>query len=581
MESVAVPALPVRRTGRLSPRVRRTTVLLSLPLMLVMLAAPAAEPAAAQTADRPADDAALGRSPVLARNGMIATSQPLASAAGLQVLRDGGNAVDAALAAAAVLNVVEPMMCGIGGDLFALYWEAETGTLHGLNATGRAGSKASAEAVRARGLDRMPGSGPLVVTVPGALDGWDELATRFGTRPLGELLAPAIAYAEEGFPVSEIIAEQWRSAAGKLRRHPAAAATYLVDGERAPKHGEVFRSPDLAGTFRRIAEEGPGVFYRGAIADAVHEFMEAEGGFVTREDLAAHDSLWVEPISTAYRGVEVFQIPPNSQGFVALEMLNLLEGFDLASLGHNSAAYLHRLVEAKKLAFADRDAYLADPEHMRAPLETLVSKEYAAARRTEIADDRAAREVAPGLTDDGDTIYLTVVDRERNAVSLIYSLFGSFGSGLVVPGTGVALQNRGTGFSLEPGHPNELAPGKRALHTNMPGMAFRGGRPWLAYGVMGGDMQPQGHTQVLLNLIEFGMHVQKAGEMPRFRHGSDGVGLESGIGADVRQALARMGHRVRTRFGAYGGYQAILIDWENGVLLGGSDPRKDGAAMGW
>ena len=555
------------------------SVFLPAALAAPSVGAPAAAPT--QTADRPADDAGLGRSPVLARNGMVATSQPLASAAGLRVLRDGGNAVDAAVAAAAVLNVVEPMMCGIGGDLFALYYEAATGDLHGLNATGRAGSRASAEELRGRGLERMPGSGPLAVTVPGALDGWEELVSRFGTRPLGGLLAPAIAYAEDGFPVSEIIAAQWKSAEAKLRRHPAASANYLVDGERAPAHGEVFRSPDLARTFRRIAEEGPEVFYRGEIADRIHDFLEAEGGFVTREDLAAHDSEWVEPISATFRGVEVFQVPPNSQGFVALEMLNLLEGFDLAALGHNSAAYLHRLIEAKKLAFADRDAYLADPEHMRAPLETLLSKEYAEARRGEISGDRAAREVAPGLTDDGDTIYLTVVDEDRNAISLIYSLFGSFGSGLVVPGTGIALQNRGTGYSLEPGHPNELAPGKRALHTNMPGMAFRDGRPWITYGVMGGDMQPQGHTQVLLNRIEFGMHVQKAGEMPRFRHGSDGVGLESGIGSDTRQALIRMGHGVKTRFGAYGGYQAIEIDWENGVLLGGSDPRKDGAAVGY
>ena len=558
-----------------------TALSVFLPAALAAPAAGAPAAAPAQTADRPADDAGLGRSPVLARNGMVATSQPLASAAGLRVLRDGGNAVDAAVAAAAVLNVVEPMMCGIGGDLFALYYEAATGDLHGLNATGRAGSRASAEELRGRGLERMPGSGPLAVTVPGALDGWEELVSRFGTRPLGGLLAPAIAYAEDGFPVSEIIAAQWKSAEAKLRRHPAAAANYLVDGERAPAHGEVFRSPDLARTFRRIAEEGPEVFYRGEIADRIHDFLEAEGGFVTREDLAAHDSEWVEPISATFRGVEVFQVPPNSQGFVALEMLNLLEGFDLAALGHNSAAYLHRLIEAKKLAFADRDAYLADPEHMRAPLETLLSKEYAEARRGEISGDRAAREVAPGLTDDGDTIYLTVVDEDRNAISLIYSLFGSFGSGLVVPGTGIALQNRGTGYSLEPGHPNELAPGKRALHTNMPGMAFRDGRPWITYGVMGGDMQPQGHTQVLLNRIEFGMHVQKAGEMPRFRHGADGVGLESGIGSDTRQALLRMGHGVKTRFGAYGGYQAIEIDWENGVLLGGSDPRKDGAAVGY
>lgn len=550
--------------------------------MFLITGAVSAQQAPASPGDRPAKDTKLGRSPVLARNGMIATSQPLASAAGLRVLMEGGNAVDAAIAAAAVLNVVEPMMCGIGGDLFALYYEAGTGALHGLNATGRAGSGADAARLRAEGMTRMPGSGPLVVTVPGALDGWDELVRRFGTRPLGELLQPAIGHAEDGFPVSEVISVQWKSAESKLARHPATAEAYLVDGERAPEHGEVFRSPDFAKTLRKIADQGPDVFYRGEIAQAIHDFMEAEGGFVTKEDLAGHDSAWVDPVSTTYRGVEVFQIPPNSQGFVALEMLNILEGYeDLAELGHNSAAYLHRLIEAKKLAFADRDAYLGDPDHMRASVDTLISKRYAATRRLAIEPERAAEEVAPGMTDDGDTIYLTVVDKDRNAISLIYSIFGSFGSGLVVPGTGITLQNRGTGFSLEEGHPNELEPGKRALHTNMPGMAFRDGRPWLSYGVMGGDMQPQGHTQVLLNMIDFGMHVQKAGEMPRFRHSASGVGIESGVDADTLAALTRMGHTVMTRFGAYGGYQAIMIDWENGVLLGGSDPRKDGAAMGY
>lgn len=537
---------------------------------------------AAGQGDRPATDTGLGRSPVLARNGMIATSQPLASAAGLRVLMEGGNAVDAGIAAAAVLNVVEPMMCGIGGDLFALYWEAETGTLHALNATGRAGSRSDAAALRAEGLTRMPGSGPRAVTVPGALDGWSELVTRFGTRPLAELLQPAIRHAEEGFPVSEIISVQWESAAARLRRRPETAEAWLVDSERAPNHGEVFRVPDLAATFRLIAEQGPDVFYRGEIADRIHDYLEAEGGFVTREDMARHESAWVDPISTTYRGVEVFQVPPNSQGFVALEMLNILEGYeDLTALGHNSAAYLHRLIEAKKLAFADRDAYLGDPATMRVPVETLISKEYAAERRALIQPGRAAREIPPGMTDDGDTIYLTVVDRDRNALSLIYSIFGSFGSGLVVPGTGIVLQNRGTGFSLEEGHPNELAPGKLALHTNMPGMAFRDGKPWVTYGVMGGDMQPQGHTQVLLNLVDFGMHIQKAGEMARFRHSGSGVGIESGVGADERAALSRMGHTVMTRFGAYGGYQGIMIDWEQGVLLGGSDVRKDGAAMGY
>ena len=553
-----------------------------IPAMTLALLTVPAVAVAAQTGDRPAADTGLGRSPVLSRNAMIATSQPLASTAGLRVLMEGGNAVDAGIAAAAVLNVVEPMMCGIGGDLFALYWEAESETLHALNATGRAGSRADAAKLRAEGRTRMPGGGPLAVTVPGALDGWQELVTRFGTRTLAELLQPAIRQAEEGFPVSEIIAGQWKAAEERLRRHPATAEAWLVDEERAPAHGEVFRAPDLGRTFRKIAEHGPDVFYRGEIADRIHDFLETEGGLVTREDLAAHESLWVDPISTTYRGVEIFQVPPNSQGFAALEMLNILEGYeDLAELGHNSAGYLHRLIEAKKLAFADRDAYLGDPDHMRVAVETLISKDYAAGRRELISEGRAAREVPPGMTDDGDTIYLTVVDEDRNALSLIYSIFGSFGSGLVVPGTGIVLQNRGTGFSLEEGHPNELAPGKLALHTNMPGMAFRGGRPWVTYGVMGGDMQPQGHTQVLLNLIDFRMNVQKAGEAARFRHGASGVGIESGVDADSRAALTRMGHTVMTRFGAYGGYQAIMIDWERGVLLGGSDLRKDGAAMGY
>ena len=531
--------------------------------------------------DRPAEGAKLGRSPVLASRGMVATSQPLAAAAGLRVLQDGGNAIDAAIATAAVLNVVEPMMCGIGGDLFALVYQAESDELYGLNATGRAGSKASAQAMRDSGHERMPGAGILAVTVPGALDGWEELRSRFGTQSLKDLLAPAIHYAENGFPVSQIIATDWAIAEDKLSRHPAAAKNYLTDG-RAPRHGELFKSPDLARTFRLIAEHGSEVFYEGEIASAIATFIEAEGGTVTLDDLANHDSEWVEPISTTYKDATIYTIPPNSQGFVALEMLNILEGYDLASMGHNSVDYLHLLIEAKKLAFADRDAYLADPSKARIPLERLLSKRYAAERRKLIDRDRAAREVEPGSMDPTETVYLTVVDDERNVVSLIYSIFSSFGSGLVVPDTGITLQNRGTGFSLEPGHPNELAPGKRALHTNMPGMVFKNGKPWLSYGVMGGGMQPQGHTQVLLNMFEFGMNVQEAGEMARFRHFQGrNVGLESGIGADVRQGLILKGHRPQTSMGAYGGYQAIRIDWENGVLIGGSDIRKDGAAVGY
>jgi gamma-glutamyltranspeptidase/glutathione hydrolase len=537
--------------------------------------------AVTKAGDRPAPGAKIGRSPVLATQGMVAASQPLAAAAGLRVLQEGGNAIDAAITTAAVLNVVEPMMCGIGGDLFALVYHAESEKLYGLNATGRAGSLSSATKLREQGLTHMPSSGILSVTVPGALDGWEQLRSRFGTRPLAELLEPAIHYAEEGFPVSQIIATDWQFSVAKLRRHPDSADTYLIDG-RAPRHGEIFRSPDLAKTFRKIAEEGPDVFYKGEIARAIADFVLSEGGSVTYEDLTNHRSDWVDPISTSYRDFTVYQIPPNSQGFVALEMLNILEGYDLGKLGHNSSDYLHLLIEAKKLAFADREAYLADPEKSPVPVEKLLSKEYAKARRALIDPDRIAREVAPGLADQTETVYLTVVDKNRNAVSLIYSVFSDFGSGRVVPGTGIALQNRGTGFSLEPGHPNELAPGKRALHTNMPGMVFKEGKPWMSYGVMGGSMQPQGHTQVLLNMIEFGMNVQEAGEAPRFRHfaGRD-VGFESGIDIEVLQELIQKGHRPLTRMGVYGGYQAIRIDWERGVLIGGSDPRKDGAAMGY
>jgi len=545
---------------------------------LVVLAATAVT---MDAGDRPAKGAKLGRSPVLATRGMVAASQPLAAAAGLRVLQEGGNAIDAAIATAAVLNVVEPMMCGIGGDLFALVYDRSSEKLYGLNATGRAGAKASAAKMREMGYEHMPGSGVYAVTVPGALDGWEQLRSRFGTRSFAELLEPAIYYAENGFPVSQIIATDWKAAEEKLRRHPATASNYLIDG-RAPRHGELFKSPDLASTFRLIADEGSDVFYRGTIAHKIADFVESEGGFVTYEDLANHHSDWVEPVSTTFRGTTVYQIPPNSQGYVALEMLNILEEFDLRALGHNSAEYLHLLIEAKKLAFADRNAYLGDPEKTRVPLSKLLSKRYAAERAKLIDRERAAREVLPGPIDPTETVYLTVVDEDRNVVSLIYSVFSSFGSGLVVPGTGITLQNRGTGFSLEPGHPNEMAPGKRALHTNMPGMVFKDGKPWLSYGVMGGDMQPQGHTQVLLNLIEFGMNVQEAGEAARFRHFSDRtVGFESGVGIDVLQELITKGHRPVTRMGAYGGYQAIMIDWEQGVLLGGSDVRKDGAAMGY
>jgi gamma-glutamyltranspeptidase/glutathione hydrolase len=546
--------------------------------------------------DRPAGNPRATRSVVMARHGVIATSQPLASAAGLAVLQEGGNAIDAAVTAAAVLAVVEPMMNGIGGDLFAIVHDGRTRTLSGLNASGRAGSGATPEAFAALGLTDMPVRGPLAVTVPGVVDGWSELLKAHGTITLARALAPAIAYAREGFPVSEIIADQWQAEERLLAQDPEAAATFLKGG-RAPRAGEIFANPRLAATLEALAKEGRDAFYRGSIARKIAADLRRRGGHVTAADLAAHRSDWVTPISTGYRGYDVYELPPNNQGFVALEMLNILEGYDLKSIGHNSAEYLHLMVEAKRIAFADRNAYLADPasvpEHV---LRRLISKEYAAERRREIDRSRAAAEYAPGGMrpgdpaprhddafdgrDRGDTIYLAAADDKGNVISLIQSLYESFGAGIVAGDTGIALHDRGAGFRLDAGHPDRISPGKRPMHTLVPGMVMKDGKPWLSFGVMGGDMQPQGHAQVLANLIDFGMNVQEAGEAPRFRHMPAGLALESAISAEARAGLASRGHRVIERRGAYGGFQGVLIDPVTGVLMGGSDPRKDGLAIG-
>jgi gamma-glutamyltranspeptidase/glutathione hydrolase len=543
--------------------------------------------------DRPAANPRSTRSVVLARNGIVATSQPLASAAGLRVLQEGGNAVDAAVTAAAVLSVVEPTMNGLGGDLFAIVYDAKTKTVRGLNASGRAPAAATPAEFKRRGLSDIPYRGVLSVSVPGVVDGWHELLSKHGTIPLARAIEPAIAYARDGFAVSEIIATQWKAEEQVLAEDPAAAATFLPGG-RTPAPGDVFRNPKLAATLDQIARGGRDAFYRGPIAAAIAADIERRNGMITAEDLAAHRSDWIEPISTTYRGCDVLELPPNTQGIAALEMLNILEGYDVKALGHNSAAYLHLLVEAKRIAFADRDAWLADPSSVPpAVLTRLVSKEYAAERRREIDLQRAAREYRPlaiGKSSAeieahpearGDTIYLTAADRNGNVVSLIQSIYESFGAGIVAGDTGIALHNRGSLFSLQPGHPNVIAPGKRPFHTLVPAMVLREKRPWLSFGVMGGDMQPQGHVQVLLNLIDFGMNVQEAGEAPRFRHSSNGLALESAIGGNVRAALETRGHRVMTAFGAFGGFQGILIDPRSGVMMGGSDPRKDGQAVGY
>jgi gamma-glutamyltranspeptidase / glutathione hydrolase len=545
--------------------------------------------------DRPVGNPRGTRSPVLARNGVIATSQPLASAAGLQVMHEGGNAIDAAVTAAAVLAVVEPTMTGIGGDVFALVYDAKTKQLRGLNSSGRAGVKADADMLVARGNKVIPGRGPYPVTVPGALAGWVELLEKHGTISLARALAPAIRYARDGFPVSEIIADQWEAGAKTLAQDPAAAAVFLPGG-RAPRPGDIFRNPDLAKTLEAIASGGREVFYKGAIAKAIAADMQSRGGFLTAEDLASHRADWVEPIGTNYRGYDVYEMPPNTQGFVALEMLNVLEGYDVKSLGHNSADYLHLIAESKRIAFADRAAYLADPDHVPAPvLKTLVSKDYAAARRKEIDLSRAAGGYKPGTfasgtsaddaffdgRDHGDTVYLAAADGKGNAISFINSLFSDFGAAIVVPGTGIVLHNRGNGFTLQAGHPNRLAPGKRPMHTLVPAMIMKDGKPLMPFGVMGGDNQAQAHVQVVVNIVDFGMNVQEAGDAARIRHGSDGLAAEAGIAASVRADLARRGHDVIDGRGAMGGYQAVFIDPKTGVLMGGSDPRKDGLAIGW
>jgi len=569
-----------------------------LPLSLV-LAMTAASPAQSPSGigDRPLPGPFATRSPVLARHGMAATSQPLASQIALDVLKAGGSAVDAAIAANAALGLMEPTGCGLGGDLFAIVWDPEAKRLYGLNASGRSPRGQTLAQLKERLGERaeIPEFGPLPVSVPGCASGWAELHARFGKLAFEDVLAPAIRYAREGFPVSAVIADAWAMNVRRLERNAADVpelanfrATFLVEG-RAPRAGEVFRNPALANTLAVLAEKGADAFYVGPLAEKIGAYCERVGCALSAADLAAHSAEWVEPISTVYRGVEVFELPPNGQGLAALQILNVLEGFELAELGHNSAEYLHLHVEAKKLAFADRARFYADPQFDKVPVAGLLSKTYAAKRRERIDPERAAKTVEPGnpRLDEGDTVYLAVADGRGMMVSLIQSNYVGMGSGLVPDGLGFVLQDRGALFALDPEHPNAYAPGKRPFHTIIPAFAMKGDQPWLAFGVMGGSMQPQGHVQVLCNLIDFGMDVQQAGDAARYNHtGSsqptgttmtDGgvLHLESAIGPDVRAALAKRGHTLVTE-GSYGGYQAILRDPETGVYHGASEMRKDG-----
>jgi gamma-glutamyltranspeptidase / glutathione hydrolase len=542
--------------------------------------------------DRPDGPLHKTRSTVMARQGMAATSQPLATATAIRVLQQGGNAVDAAIAANAVLGVVEPMSCGLGGDLFAIVWDAKTKKLYGLNASGRSPGAATIDVFEAKGLTAIPTYGPLSWSVPGCVDGWDQLRQRFGTRSWSELLEPAIDYADIGFPVSEIIAAQWRQSAPALAAIPTTAACFLPGGQAPPK-GSLFRNPQLARSLRVIVQGGRDAFYRGPIAQAIVRYSQSAEGLFSLADFAEHKSTLVEPLSTNYRGYDVWELPPNGQGIAVLEMLNLLEPFDLKSLGPQSAAALHLLIEAKKLAYEDRAKYYSDPDFGHLPIAGLISKAYAQGRRAELKLDRASVHPTAGEPAQADTIYMTVVDRDFNCVSLIQSNFHDFGSRHVPADLGFALQNRGALFALDRSHSNRLEPRKRPFHTIIPGFITRDGKPWLSFGLMGGDMQAQGHVQVICNLIDFGMDVQEAGDAPRFRHfgsseptgqrGKDGgeVALESGITPEVRRQLLAKGHRLVEEVGGFGGYQAIRIDLERGVLWGGSDPRKDGAAMGY
>lgn len=520
------------------------------------------------------------RSTVFAPRAAAATSQPLATSAALEIIDRGGNAVDAAVAAAAVLNVVEPHMTGAGGDAFAIVWWAETGELLGIDASGRSGSGMTAEALRSRGHERVPGSGAEAVTIPGAVSGWHALVNAYGKLDLAAALAPAIRIAEGGFPVTPIIARQWAAATEKLAADEGARATYLVDGKRAPRAGEWFANPDLARSFRRIAEEGPGVLYGGALGEELARRLQALGGFVTLEDLAAHRPRWVDPLSADFRGWTVWELPPAGQGVAALELLKLVEPFDLEGMGHNSAEYLHHLIEAKKVAFADLHRYVSDPASMEIDPRALLEPGFVDARRALIDPDVAAERVEPGrAVTDSETIYLTVADADGNMVSFINSIYSSFGSGVVVPGTGFALQNRGAGFVLEDGHPNQVAPGKRPFHTIIPGFVTRDGAPHMAFGLMGGSMQPQGHAQLLLNMLVFGMDAQEAVDAARFRHLSGRRVAIEGIDPATAAELEAMGHELadwtRTDFGG----AQVIVRLPKGWAAA-SEPRKDGHAAG-
>ncbi len=533
------------------------------------------------------------RSEVIAQNGMAATSHPLATQIAIDVLKKGGNAIDASIAANAALGLMEPTGCGIGGDLFAIIWEAKTQKLYGLNASGRSPKGLSREYFVENGYELIPQRGALSISVPGAVDGWFEMHGRFGKIAMNEILQPAIDYAREGFPVTELIAYYLQRSEAVLGRYPNFKETYMADG-KMPQKGEIFRNPFLANTYEIIARKGRDAFYKGEIASIIAKHVQERGGFLSFEDLSSHTSNWVEPVSVNYRGYDVWQLPPNGQGIAGLQMLNILEGYDIAGMTLFCPEYVHLLVEAKKLAFEDRAKYYADMDFNQIPVNELLSKKYAAQRRELINPKHAARRINAGIFEPQNTIYLTVADKEGNMVSLIQSNYRGMGSGVTPPGLGFVLQNRGESFNLQPGHFNTYEPGKRPFHTIIPGFITKDGQAYISFGVMGGDMQPQGHVQIVVNMIDFGMSLQEAGDAPRIQHvGSteptgaktmtDGgiVNLESGFPYETIRALLERGHTIQWDNGSYGGYQAIMWDSKNKVFYGASESRKDGQAAGY
>lgn len=528
---------------------------------------------------------AAQRSVVMGTRGMVSSSQTLATLAGYKILLKGGNAVDAAIAMVSTLSVVEPYSVGIGGDAFALIYLARENKLIGMNASGRAPYRANIEWFKEKGMDEIPERGILAVTVPGALHGWAQALRRCGTLSLGDVFDDAIYYAENGYPVSEVIAGEWKNMEKLLLSYESSSKNYLID-QKAPRPGQMFFNKHLAQTYKKIVRDGIETFYEGEICDAIIKFSNRNNGLLSPRDFRDHTTTWVEPISVDYRGYTIYELPPNGQGLTALEMLNILEGYEIDGLKHNSPEYLHLLIEAKKAAYSDRDYYITDPDFEKIPVAGLLSKEYAKKIRDRIDRNRAKTpSIPPSYQRSSETVYVTAVDKDRNAVSFISSIFMHFGSGMVVDGTGIILQNRGKSFSLDPKHLNRLEPRKRPMHTIIPAMVFQDGNFLISFGVMGADMQPQGHVQFLVNLLDFKMNLQEAIDAPRARHleGME-VYLEEGISDEVASALEAKGHHLfkeDSPVNRVGGGQAIYLDRNQNILLGASDRRKDGCALGY